>query len=77
MLIPIELMSNIEKIINKKIVKFVAKELVIKKFNPLKAMVINKTTKKPSLTLRTILEKIKSNDDFRISLIRRSFFIIN
>ena len=77
MLMPIELISNIEKIINKKIVKFVAKELVIKKFKPLKAMVINKTTKKPSLTLRTILEKIKSNDDFRISLIRRFFFIIN
>ena len=77
MLMPIELMSSIEKTINKKIVKFVAKELVIKKFNQLKAMVINKTTKKPSLTLRTMLEKIKSNDDFRISLIRRFFFIIN
>ena len=74
---PIELINNIENVINRKIVKFVAKELDIKKFNPLNPRVIKKTIRNPFLNFSKKSEKTKLKESFKILLIGIFFIFIS
>lgn len=74
--IPTELINSIENTINKKIVKFVARELEIKKLNPLNAKVIKKTIKKPFLDFSKKSKKRKLKESFKIFLIGIFFIFI-
>ena len=68
---PTELISNVEKNINKRMVKLVAKELV----DTLKKKVIKKTAKKPFLIFFEKSKKIKLKEVLMIFAIGIFFFI--
>ena len=69
---PTELISNVEKSINKKMVKLVAKELV----DRLKKKVIKKTAKKPFLIFFEKSKKIKLKEVLKIFAIGNFFNFI-
>ena len=71
-----ELVKNIENKINKTIVKFVAMDLLINKFNKLNATVTINTITKPSFNLLLKLEKTNWKEEESTSPNENVFFNI-